>query len=61
MQNSPEQIVAAIYEATETLTDSKAYQSVKVAQSIDLLAAQFKELAFQLSRIADVVEEHKNA
>jgi hypothetical protein len=32
-----------------------------IAQSIDGLAAQFQELAFQLSRIADVVEEHKNA
>jgi hypothetical protein len=61
MQNSPEKIATAIYEATETLADIKTYQSVKVAQAIDGLAAQFQELAFQLSRIADVVEEHKNA
>jgi hypothetical protein len=32
-----------------------------IAQSIDGLAAQFQEMAFQLGRIADVVEGQKNA
>ena len=32
-----------------------------IAQSINGLAAQFQEMAFQLGRIADVVEGQKNA
>lgn len=32
-----------------------------IAMSIDGLAAQFQELAYQMGRIADVVEGQKNA
>lgn len=38
-----------------------ATSNERIAQSIDGLAAQFEELAHQMSRIANVIEGDKNA
>jgi hypothetical protein len=66
-------LAAAIIDAAHIIANNRATgpkgesyggleaHSMKIAESIDGLAAQFQELAFQMGRIADVVEGQKNA
>jgi len=73
MKNAQDNLADAIIEAAHILSNMRATgpkgeayggleaHSMLIAKSIDGLAMQFQELAFQVSRIADAVGEQENA
>jgi hypothetical protein len=73
MKNSQEQLAEAIIDAAHILANNRATgpngeayggleaHSMLIAKSIDGLASQFEQLAYEMGRIANVMEGQKNA